>query len=291
MNQAERDALIAEAKEASDRMVDEATGQMYDGDDAYVRVHHEDLFDLANAFEALSASRPVGEVEIARIIDPEAWAWKPLPRDTNEGPASKAAFDEQDRNDTRDNNRRKERSLIKARAILALTDGALASTANASTGDDEGVLGSSRDHAPSAGSALDEQRFRLLEGAHFLADEAPHATVRGRMEDCETHDEVIATAAAFMLVAGQSITLRSSAKPAEGEGSRDELNPSFESGEAGWRERDMWAAFISGWAMSAQGWNPETHSEEEAHGVLTAAFDHWLAKRPRPAPPSPRTER
>jgi len=63
----------------------------------------------------------VGDVEaVARIIDPEAFKWRPLPRDPDEGPAQKAAYDEMDRNDQRAMDRRKVAARSKARAILSL---------------------------------------------------------------------------------------------------------------------------------------------------------------------------
>jgi hypothetical protein len=57
--------------------------------------------------------------KVARITDPDAWNWKPLPREPNEGPASKAAFDEQDRNDGMYMAHRRDVALSKADAILA----------------------------------------------------------------------------------------------------------------------------------------------------------------------------
>lgn len=56
----------------------------------------------------------------AQIIDPEAWSWRPLPRTPDEGPASKAAFDAQDRSDWKAINARKATARTKADAILAL---------------------------------------------------------------------------------------------------------------------------------------------------------------------------
>jgi hypothetical protein len=80
------------------------------------------MLRAADHIEALSQAPAKGEQEqIARVIDPEAWAWRPLPREPNEGPASKAAFDEQDRNDWREIEARKQAAYAKADAILALS--------------------------------------------------------------------------------------------------------------------------------------------------------------------------
>ena len=57
--------------------------------------------------------------EIARIVDPEAWNWKPLPRAADEGPASKKAFDEQDRSDGQAMAARRASALAKADQIIA----------------------------------------------------------------------------------------------------------------------------------------------------------------------------
>jgi hypothetical protein len=60
-----------------------------------------------------------GQEVMAKIIDPEAWSWRPLPREANEGPASKRAYDEMDRNDTRDIERRKDVARAKAQAAVS----------------------------------------------------------------------------------------------------------------------------------------------------------------------------
>lgn len=75
----------------------------------------------------VAKAAPVLPVEvrekIARIVDPEAWSWKPFPRDPNEGRASKQAFDAQDRSDARHMEVRKKDARSKADAILSTIKG------------------------------------------------------------------------------------------------------------------------------------------------------------------------